>query len=84
MKQVIQRAKYTELLVELLLIKSEVKVRAVDKKRLSGFVEKSKENRTRKAIEIGNALLKDGYSESRAIPIATSKAEEWYKNHKES
>ncbi|MBC1550213.1 hypothetical protein LAX75_04850 [Listeria cossartiae] len=36
-----------------------------------------------KAIEIGNALLKDGYSESRAIPIATSKAEEWYKNHKE-
>ncbi|EAF3792322.1 hypothetical protein GE629_12765 [Listeria monocytogenes] len=37
-----------------------------------------------KAIEIGNALLKDGYSESRAIPIATSKAEEWYKNHKES
>ncbi|MBC2038455.1 DUF2188 domain-containing protein [Listeria marthii] len=36
-----------------------------------------------KAIEIGNALLKDGYSESRAILIATSKAEEWYKNHKE-
>ncbi|AHI54991.1 hypothetical protein ACP0AK_06580 [Listeria ivanovii] len=34
-----------------------------------------------KAIEIGNALLKDGYPESRAIPIATSKAEEWYKNH---
>ncbi|MBC2121481.1 hypothetical protein [Listeria marthii] len=36
-----------------------------------------------KAIEIGNALLKDGYSENRAIPIETSKAEEWYKNHKE-
>ncbi|EAD3310022.1 hypothetical protein E3Z71_03000 [Listeria monocytogenes] len=36
-----------------------------------------------KAIEIGNALLKEGYSESHAIPIATSKAEEWYKNHKE-
>ncbi|PZF87573.1 hypothetical protein C1903_12150 [Listeria ivanovii] len=34
-----------------------------------------------KAIEIGNTLLKDGYPESRAIPIATSKAEEWYKNH---
>ncbi|EAG9218095.1 hypothetical protein CW834_03150 [Listeria monocytogenes] len=37
----------------------------------------------KKAIEIGNALLKEGYSESRAIPIATSKAEEWYKNHKD-
>lgn len=36
-----------------------------------------------KAIEISNALLKEGYSESHAIPIATSKAEEWYKNHKE-
>ncbi|MBC1398909.1 DUF2188 domain-containing protein [Listeria fleischmannii] len=35
-----------------------------------------------KAIEIGNALLKEGYSEDRAIPIATSKAEEWYENHK--
>lgn len=31
----------------------------------------------RKAIEIGNALLEDGYEESRAIAIATSQAEEW-------
>ncbi|EUJ19019.1 hypothetical protein MAQA_08013 [Listeria aquatica FSL S10-1188] len=27
-------------------------------------------------------MLKEGYSEERAIPIATAKAEEWYKNHK--
>lgn len=30
-----------------------------------------------KAIDIGNAMIKDGYEESRAIPIATSKAKEW-------
>lgn len=84
MKQVIQRAKYTELLVELLLIKSEVKVRAVDKNDYPDSWKNLKKTEREKAIEIGNALLKDGYSESRAIPIATSKAEEWYKNHKES
>lgn len=31
----------------------------------------------RKAVEIANALLADGMSEDRAIPIATAKAEEW-------
>lgn len=31
----------------------------------------------RKAVDIANALLKDGYEEGRAISIATSQAEEW-------
>ncbi|WP_282033967.1 DUF2188 domain-containing protein [Metabacillus indicus] len=30
-----------------------------------------------KAIEIGNALVDDGYDEGRAIPIAVSQAEKW-------
>ncbi|WP_018924283.1 DUF2188 domain-containing protein [Salsuginibacillus kocurii] len=34
----------------------------------------------KKAIEIGNAMLDDGHDESRAIPIATDKAKEWYEN----
>ncbi len=36
-----------------------------------------------KAVEIANALLKDGYEEGRAIAIATAKAEEWDENHPE-
>lgn len=32
----------------------------------------------KKAIDIGNALLEDGYPDERAIPIATSQAEKWY------
>ncbi|MDI4646020.1 DUF2188 domain-containing protein [Cohnella hashimotonis] len=34
-----------------------------------------------KAIDIANELLKDGYSESRAISIATAKAKEWGEDH---
>jgi uncharacterized protein YdaT len=34
-----------------------------------------------KAVEIANALLRDGYEEGRAIAIATSQAEEWAANH---
>ncbi|HLR19371.1 MAG TPA: DUF2188 domain-containing protein [Staphylococcus sp.] len=34
----------------------------------------------KKAIDIGNAMLKDGYKEDRAIPIATKQAESWYKD----
>lgn len=34
----------------------------------------------KKAIEIGNAMLDEGYSEGRAIPIATEKAKEWHEN----
>ncbi|MGN5883707.1 DUF2188 domain-containing protein [Staphylococcus simulans] len=34
----------------------------------------------KKAIDIGNALLKDGYDESTAIPIATKQAESWYQD----
>lgn len=30
-----------------------------------------------KAIDIGNAMMTDGYKEERAIPIAISKAKEW-------
>lgn len=34
----------------------------------------------KKAIEIANAMIKEGYSEGRAIPIATEQAKEWHKN----
>jgi len=34
-----------------------------------------------KAIEIANALKDKGYSDQRAISIATEKAEQWYKDH---
>ncbi|EOH93167.1 DUF2188 domain-containing protein [Enterococcus pallens] len=34
----------------------------------------------KKAIDIGNALLADGYPEERAIPIAISQAEKWYED----
>lgn len=34
----------------------------------------------KKAIDIGNALLADGYPDDRAIPIAISQAEKWYEN----
>ncbi len=33
-----------------------------------------------KAVDIANALLKDGMEEGRAIRIATSQAEEWAEN----
>ncbi|GAB3314101.1 hypothetical protein GCM10027299_01850 [Larkinella ripae] len=35
-----------------------------------------------KAIEIANALLKEGMPEDRAIPIATSRAEDWATSRK--
>ncbi|MEC1507346.1 DUF2188 domain-containing protein [Bacillus haynesii] len=34
----------------------------------------------KKAIEIANAMVDEGYDESRAIPIATSQAKEWADN----
>lgn len=34
----------------------------------------------KKAIDITNSMVDEGYKEDRAIPIATSQAEEWYKN----
>jgi len=34
----------------------------------------------KKAIDIANALVKDGYDENRAIPIATEQAKEWAEN----
>lgn len=36
-----------------------------------------------KAIEIANALLKEGYEEQRAIAIGTAQAEEWGRRHNE-
>lgn len=38
------------------------------------------ETTRRKAIDIANALLEEGYEEGRAIPIATSQAEKWAKD----
>ncbi|MDQ0269844.1 DUF2188 domain-containing protein [Cytobacillus purgationiresistens] len=34
----------------------------------------------KKTIEIGNAMMKDGYDEGRAIPIAINQAKEWHNN----
>lgn len=34
----------------------------------------------KKAIEIANAMVDEGYEEGRAIPIATSQAKEWKEN----
>ncbi|QKF32400.1 DUF2188 domain-containing protein [Bacillus velezensis] len=34
----------------------------------------------KKAIEIANAMVDEGYEEGRAIPIATSQAKEWKKS----
>ena len=34
----------------------------------------------KKAIEIGNALLADGYPDHRAIPIALSQAKKWFQD----
>ncbi len=40
---------------------------------------KNLEKATRKkAIDIANVLVEEGYDEGRAIPIATKQAEEWY------
>ena len=34
----------------------------------------------KKAIDIGNSMIDEGYDENRAIPIATQQAKEWYEN----
>ncbi len=39
-----------------------------------------KEPVKKKAIEIANAMVDEGYEEGRAIPIATSQAKEWKKS----
>ncbi|WP_165004742.1 MULTISPECIES: DUF2188 domain-containing protein [unclassified Enterococcus] len=38
----------------------------------------------KKAIDIGNALLDEGYPDSRAIPIAIDQAKEWFDGASES
>lgn len=34
----------------------------------------------KKAIDIGNAMVNEGYDETRAIPIATKQAKDWFEN----
>lgn len=34
----------------------------------------------KKAIDIGNAMIDDGYDDNTAIPIATKEAERWYQH----
>ena len=34
----------------------------------------------KKAIDIANAMVKDGYSEEQAIPIATAQAKKWFED----
>ncbi|MCV3296832.1 hypothetical protein [Oenococcus kitaharae] len=34
-----------------------------------------------KAVDIANALKEKGYSDQRAIAIATEQAEKWYQDH---
>ncbi|RWZ58135.1 DUF2188 domain-containing protein [Halobacillus fulvus] len=34
----------------------------------------------KKAIDIANAMIDEGYKEDQAIPIATEQAKEWYEN----
>ncbi|MGR9047246.1 DUF2188 domain-containing protein [Halobacillus faecis] len=34
----------------------------------------------KKAIDIANAMIDEGYKEGQAIPIATEQAKEWYEN----
>ncbi|MBE5672312.1 DUF2188 domain-containing protein [Staphylococcus sp. SS35] len=49
---------------------------------LKGYPEKWKEFETlkrQKAIEIANAMLREGYLEKDVIPIATKKAKDWYR-----
>ncbi|SCT04708.1 DUF2188 domain-containing protein [Staphylococcus aureus] len=49
---------------------------------LKGYSEKWKEFETlkrEKAIEIANAMLREGYLEKDVIPIATKKAKDWYR-----
>ncbi|CDQ20487.1 Uncharacterized protein YdaT [Halobacillus karajensis] len=38
----------------------------------------------KKAIDIANAMVDEGYEEDRAIPIATEQAKEWYENADQS
>ncbi|MFT8916414.1 MAG: hypothetical protein ABF899_00950 [Oenococcus sp.] len=36
-----------------------------------------------KAVDIANALKEKGYSDQRAIAIATEQAEKWYQDHRD-
>lgn len=48
---------------------------------MKGYPEKWKEFeviKRQKAIEIANAMLKEGYLEKDVVPIAAKKAKDWY------
>ncbi|MFD2613309.1 hypothetical protein [Paenibacillus gansuensis] len=46
---------------------------------------KNMEERVRmKAVDIANALLKEGYEEGQAIAIATAQAKKWNQDHPET
>ena len=60
-----------------------MKCNALDYGRLSSKPKEFRQIRTKKAIDIANAMLKDGYKESDVIPIATQQAEKWYKQASE-
>lgn len=53
---------------------------ALDDERLSSFIEIIRQRHSKKAIEIANKMIQEGYEENRAIPIAISQAKEWKKN----
>lgn len=38
----------------------------------------------KKAIDIANAMVEEGYDEGRAIPIAIEKSKEWYAHHSDA
>lgn len=49
---------------------------------MKGYPEKWKEFeviKRQKAIEIANAMLKEGYLEKDVVPIAAKKAKDWYR-----
>ncbi|WP_412989384.1 DUF2188 domain-containing protein [Pediococcus siamensis] len=51
-----------------------------DMKDYPASMKNMKELVRKKAIDIANALLADGYPDDRAIPIATKQAEKWFQD----
>ena len=53
---------------------------ALDNGRLSSFIPIARQSHSKKALEIANKMVQEGYEEGRAIPIAINQAKEWKKN----
>ncbi|BBP89664.1 hypothetical protein BsIDN1_32820 [Bacillus safensis] len=52
----------------------------MDNERLSSFISIIRQRHSKKkALEIANKMIQEGYEENRAIPIAISQAKEWKK-----